>query len=214
MDCKIIKVKQGSDEWLALRRCRITASRLADVMAKPTTKRYKGYLQEKVLELLGHEAVEKDPHWAMHGKEMEPRAIAAYEWKFGTEIDHDVFCISQKYDWLACSPDGLTTESEYVEFKCRSLYKNYRLHVQMAKHFDGTTKAIAAEERHQVQAGMMVTGAPYWVCSSYYEGPDVNGQQQRKIHRVKVPRDESLISSMEIRCQEFMMEAYKTAELK
>ena len=54
MDCKIIKVEQGSDEWLALRRSRITASRLADVMADPKTKRYQQYRREKVLELLGN----------------------------------------------------------------------------------------------------------------------------------------------------------------
>ena len=54
MDCRIVKVEQGSDEWLALRRSRVTASRLADVMAKPDTKRYQKYRREKVLELLGN----------------------------------------------------------------------------------------------------------------------------------------------------------------
>ena len=105
MDCRIIKVKQGSDEWLELRRTRITVSRLADVMAKKDTKRYTKYRSEKIKELNGHKGVEETPEWAAHGKENEPRALAAYEYKFEVEVEHNVFLISNKYDWLSCSPD-------------------------------------------------------------------------------------------------------------
>jgi hypothetical protein len=61
MDCRIVEVQQGSDEWLDLRRTRITCSRLADVMAKKDTKRYIKYREEKVKELLGHKGVEETP---------------------------------------------------------------------------------------------------------------------------------------------------------
>ena len=53
-NCKIVSVKQDSDDWLDLRRNRITCSRLGDVMAKPTTKRYQQYQREKVREMLGY----------------------------------------------------------------------------------------------------------------------------------------------------------------
>ena len=64
MDCELIQVTPRSDEWDALRRCRITASRLGDVMAKETTKRYRKLQQRLVLELTGAihvEAVKKIP---------------------------------------------------------------------------------------------------------------------------------------------------------
>jgi len=227
MDCQIVPVEQGSDEWLALRRCRVTASRLGDVMAKPTTGRYKKYRREKVLELLGHEAVEETPEWFAHGREQEPRAIAAYEWKFNIETEHNVFMISDKYDWLGASPDMLhivedtgkfappsRKYSDGIEIKCRKLYKNYRMHIQMAKHFEGSTRAAAPANRHQIQGNMMLSGGDRWGLVNYYEGKGPNDEPKRLIHRVWIPRDEKLISDMEVRSLEFMKEVYEIAGLE
>ena len=96
MDCKIIAVEQPSDDWHDLRHCRITASRMADVCAKKDTKRYQRYLGEKIKELCGHKGVEETPEWAQHGKENEPRALAAYEYKFDVQVEHNVFLIHRK----------------------------------------------------------------------------------------------------------------------
>ena len=71
MDCEIVRVDQHSDDWFALRRGRITASRVADVVARPDTLRYQKYQREIVLELLGHEFVEEEGHWFEHGREQE-----------------------------------------------------------------------------------------------------------------------------------------------
>lgn len=213
MDCQIVKVKPNTEQWDALRRCRITCSRLGDVMAKPTTKRYKQYQKELVLELLGHVAVEENPEWFAHGREMEPRAIAAYEFKTGVDVDHDVFLIHKDYDWLSCSPDGLTLPDyeDGLEFKCRRLYKNYRHYAQLCRHFEGKTNACPPENRHQVQGAMMVTGQDRWGYVNYYEGQDLDGKQLRKLSHVWIPRDEKLISDMEVRCLEFIKEVYELA---
>lgn len=216
MNCTMVKVEQGSEEWHALRRCRLTASRLGDVMAKPTTKRYQQYQREKVLELLGHVGVEENPEWFDHGRALEPRALSAYEWKYDVELDHNVFLISKKYDWLAASPDLMMLPDYDAggEIKCRALYKNYRQHVLNAKQYEGTGRAAAPENRHQVQGAMMVTGLKEWWYINYYEGVDLNGAPVRRIHRVAIPRDDALISDMETRCLEFMRECYELAGME
>ena len=215
MDCRIVQVEQGSEEWLELRRTRITTSRLADVMAKKATKRYTKYREEKIRELCGHKGVEETPEWAAHGKENEPRALAAYEYKFGVEVEHNVFLISNKYDWLSCSPDlfHLPDYDEGGEIKCRELYKNYRKFRQLAVDKEGTSNACPAPDRHQVQGAMWLTGFDFWQYINFYIGSDLQGGMAQKIHMVNIPRNQKLIDMMEVRCLEFMKECYEGAGL-
>lgn len=215
MDCRIIEVEQGSDEWLDLRRTRITCSRLADMMAGKDTKRYKQYLEEKTKELLGHKGVEETPEWAQHGKENEGRALAAYEHQQEVEVEHNLFLISNKYDWLSCSPDliHLPDHDDGGEIKCRALFKNYKKYRDKAKELEGTSNACPAENRHQVQGAMWVTGLPRWGFINYYIGSDLEGGMAQKLHHIWIPRNQSLINLMEVRGLEFMKEAYERAGL-
>lgn len=215
MDCRIITVEQGSDDWLDLRRNRITCSRLADVMAKPGTKRYKQYQSEKIKEMLGYTEVEQAPEWARHGRENEPRAIGAYEWRYELDVEHDIFLVSDKYDWLGGSPDilHLPDYDEGGEVKCRALYKNYRKYRDLAERFAGTTKACPPENRHQVQGFMMLTGFSRWGYINYYIGTDLEGGIAQKLHRAWIPRDEKLIQAMEERAKLFIAECYEEAGL-
>jgi len=218
MDCRLIKVEQGSDEWLDLRRTRITCSRLADVMGGKKTKRYTGYLEEKAKELCGHKGVEKTPEWAEHGKENEGRALAGYEKKYEVEVEHNIFLISNKYDWLSCSPDmlHLPNYDEGGEVKCRAMFKNYKAERQHAEDHKGSTNACPAPNRHQVQGAMWLTGFDHWWFINYYIGkiPDsMGGGHAEKIHRVSIPRSQDFIDKMEARCLEFMTEAYAKAGL-
>jgi len=215
MDCRIVTVEQGSDEWLDLRRNRITCSRLADVMAKPETKRYQKYQREKIKELLGYRHVEESPEWARHGREHEPRALGAYEWRYEIDVEHDVFLISDRYDWLGGSPDllHLPNYDEGGEIKCRALYKNYRKFRNLAEEHKGTTRACPAADRHQVQGHMMLTGFSRWAYINYYIGSDLEGGITQKLHRVWIPRDDTLIAQMEERAVQFMAECYEEAGL-
>lgn len=215
MDCRIVDVEQGSDEWLDLRRTRITCSRLADVMAKKNTKRYIKYREEKVKELLGHKHVEETPEWATHGKENEPRALAAYEFQRNVEVAHNLFLIHNEYDWLSCSPDlmELPNYDDGGEIKCRALYKNYRKYRQLADDNHGSINACPPANRHQVQGAMWITGLPRWGFINYYIGSDLEGGLAQKLHHVWIPRDQRLIDLMEVRCLEFMTECYERAGL-
>ena len=215
MDCRIIQVEQGSEEWLDLRRTRITASRLGDVMGAKHTKRYKQYQSEKIRELLGHKQVEETPEWAAHGKENEPRALAGYEYRYDVDVEHNLFLISKEHEWLAASPDlmHLPNYADGGEIKCRALYKNYREFRQLAELYEGTTRACPASDRHQVQGAMWLTGYGYWYYINYYIGDNLEGGMAQKIHRVAIPRDQDFIDKMEVRCIEFMTECYEEAGL-
>lgn len=215
MDCRIIEVEQASDEWLDLRRTRITCSRLGDMMAGKDTKRYNQYRKEKVKELCGHKGVEETPEWAQHGKENEGRALAAYEHQQEVEVEHNLFLISNKYDWLSCSPDliHLPDHDDGGEIKCRALFKNYKKYRDKASELEGTSNACPAENRHQVQGAMWVTGLPRWGFINYYIGSDLEGGMAQKLHHIWIPRNQSLINLMEVRGLEFMKECYERAGL-
>jgi len=184
-------------------------------MAGKDTKRYTQYQREKTKELLGYKGVEETPEWAEHGKENEGRAMAGYEYRYEVPIEHNVFLISNEHDWLACSPDLLHLPDylEGGEIKCRALYKNYRKFRQLGVDHKGTIRACPASNRHQVQGAMWVTGFKRWWYINYYIGPDLEGGHIQKIDRVAIPRDDKLIDKMEVRCLEFMQEAYQEAGL-
>lgn len=217
MDCKLIHVQQDTDEWYALRRTRITASRLADVMAKPGTKRYDGYMNEITLELLGHTEVEESPEWFRHGREMEPNALRLYGLRYKKEILHDCFLVHKDYDWLGASPDILESEGGENpdaggEVKCRKLYKNYRDAIARGRKFHEAGNPLGIPEpgyRFQIQGGMWLTGFDYWWYVNYYE--DKHGDV--RIGRARIPRDQALIDQMEERCLAFMKECYERAGL-
>ena len=130
-------------------------------------------------------------------------------------IEHNIFLVSNKYDWLSCSPDLLHIPgyTDGGEIKDRELYKNYRKFKALAIEHQGTIRVAPASDRHQVQGAMWVTGLPRWFYINFYIGKDFNGVEIQRIHRQAVPRDDELIEAMEVRCLEFMQEAYQEAGL-
>lgn len=212
MDCHVIKVPQGSDDWDSYRSCRLTASRLGDVMAKPTSKRYIKYRSEMVCELSGIEPDRRDEPWFEHGKEMEPRALAAYAKKYQTAITHDVFLIHHRYQWFGASPDLMTLSfDEGGEIKCRQKYSRYRAIVQnMIDRQKRGDYPVSPESRFQVQGCMWITGFDSWWYINYHDNERTG---LRKIHRILVPRDDKLIAQMRTRSIQFMRQCYDMAGL-
>ena len=205
--CKIVETPAGSDEWLSLRRKRLTASCAADWMAKPTTKRFKDYQQQIAMELLGFEEEEVEAPWYAHGKAMEPFARGAYEFKTGHDVTNDVFCIHPKYSWLGCSPDGMVLPyyAIAIEIKCRAKLETYIDKVSRQRR----TGKIDACYRPQVQCQMLVTGLPSIEFIEYYHDAE---QRIRKMHVTTVRRDNSYIDQLEIKALEFMTACYEMAD--
>ena len=110
---------QGSPEWFEARLGMVTASRIADVMMKPTTAGYQNYRAQLVCERLTGQATETFTSAAMqHGTETEPQARAFYELETGMDVIQVGFVPHPKLTWAGASPDGLVEGDGLVEIKC------------------------------------------------------------------------------------------------
>lgn len=110
---------QRTDEWFEARLGRVTASRIADVMMKPTTAGYQNYRAQLVCERLTGEATEGFTSAAMqHGTDTEPRARAFYEMETGLSVVEVGFIQHPTLAMSGASPDGLVGDTGLVEIKC------------------------------------------------------------------------------------------------
>ncbi len=119
---KVIDCIQGTESWHQARAGRVTASRIADMMAK--TKSGWGasranYMAELVAERLTGVVAEGFTNTAMKwGTDTEPQARAAYEFFQGAEVTLVGFVVHPKIDRSGASPDGLVGTDGLLELKC------------------------------------------------------------------------------------------------
>lgn len=113
---------QRSPEWFAARAGKVTASRVADVMAK-TKSGYaasrKNYMAELLCQRLTGTVEEGYSNAAMQrGTELEPVARSAYEVDIGAMVQECGLIIHHDIDSFGASPDGLVGLDGLVEIKC------------------------------------------------------------------------------------------------
>lgn len=112
---KILKVKQGTKDWLDARAGKVTASRINDVMAKiksgeaAARKDYRIQLVTEILTGMPVPGGYQSPEM-LWGSEQEPFGRAAYEMKTGTMVDEVGLILHPSIDRAAASPDGLILE--------------------------------------------------------------------------------------------------------
>jgi putative phage-type endonuclease len=115
-------IEQGSEAWQKIRLGKVTASRMADVIAR--TKSGYGasranYLAELVAERLTGVPAEHYQNAAMiWGTEKEPDARAAYSFYANAEIELVGFIQHPTIAMSGCSPDGFVGSDGLVELKC------------------------------------------------------------------------------------------------
>jgi putative phage-type endonuclease len=114
-------MEQGTVEWFAARCGKVTASRVADIIAKTKTgasASRENYLAQLVCERMTGKPAESYSNSAMqHGTDTEPYARAAYEARMDLLVTEVGFI---DHPWIAmsgASPDGLANEG-MVEIKC------------------------------------------------------------------------------------------------
>jgi len=116
--------EQGTEAWFADRLGKVTASRLADVLAKTKTgysASRNNYMTQLVLETITQSRAESYTNLAMAwGTEQEPFARAAYEAKTGQMVEEVGFLPHPTIALAGASPDGLVGDSGMVEIKCPS----------------------------------------------------------------------------------------------
>ena len=115
-------IAQGSDEWFAQRLGRLTASRMADVIARTkdgySTSREK-YMVELALERITGARQEAYSNAAMEwGTNSEPLARAAYEADTGFLVVETGMVAHPRIAMAGASPDGLVNHDGLLEIKC------------------------------------------------------------------------------------------------
>jgi putative phage-type endonuclease len=117
----IQKVQQGTDAWHQLRVGKVTASRVADIIAKTKTgysTSRDNYMAQLVCERMTGKPAESFSNAAMqHGTDTEPFARAAYEAKVDILVSEVGFIDHPWITMSGASPDGLAGDG-LVEIKC------------------------------------------------------------------------------------------------
>ena len=192
-----VVVQQGSPEWFALRAGKVTASRVADILAKtktgPSASR-QNYLIELALQRTTGIIQESYTNAAMEwGTQTEPQARVAYEVNTNNFVDQVAFIDHPNIAWFGCSPDGLVSDRGLVEIKC----PNSATHWEYFKSKEPPKKYFI-----QMQAQMAVSGRDW--CDFISFDPRMPDRSQLLI--VNVPRDPEFILFMEAEIKQFLSE--------
>ena len=187
-------IEQGSQEWLALRAGKVTASKVSDVMSAITTAGYRNYLADLVVERLTGNKTESFTNAAMQwGVDQEPLARAEYEVKTGSFVDQIAFVEHPTIVNLGCSPDGLVGDDGLIEIKC----PNTATHIDYVMQDKVPTKYIP-----QIQCQLAVTGRKW--CDFVSFDPRLPDGLQILI--VRLERDDEYIEKLEARVVKFLDE--------
>ena len=198
-------MEQRSDEWREIRVGKVTASRVADVVAKTksgySTSR-ENYMAQLVCERLTGKPAEQYSNSAMQwGTETEPLARAAYEAKMDVLVDEVGFIDHPSIVNSGASPDGLVGADGLIEIKCPNT----------ATHIDTLlSQTVPKKYADQIFWQMACTGRDWCDFVSY--DPRLPPDLQLFIKRI--PRDDKYIQLLEAEVIEFLTEtAHKVAQL-
>jgi putative phage-type endonuclease len=193
---RIAAIQQGTEEWHQLRLGKVTASRVADILAKTksgASASRGNYLIELALQRVTKTIEESYTNSAMEwGVATEPQARVAYEVSTGNFVDQIAFVNHPTIEGFGCSPDGLVGEG-LIEIKC----PNSATHWSYIKANEPPQKYII-----QMQAQMAVTGAKW--CDFVSFDPRMPERSQLLI--IRVNRDDEFIAEMENEIKQFLSE--------
>jgi putative phage-type endonuclease len=199
-------VIQGSDAWLALRAGKVTASRVADVVAK--TKPGYGasranYMAELIAERLTGSPAERFTSAAMQwGTDHEPDARAAYEFFRDAAVQEIGFVEHSSIGMTGASPDGLVGDDGLVEIKC----PNTATHLETL-----IGQAVPAKYVTQMLWQMACTGRKWCDFVSY----DPRLPESMSMFVKRIDRDDKRIAELEAEVSAFLIEiATKLAQLE
>ena len=195
-------IEQGTPEWFADRLGKVTASRLADVLAKTKTgysATRNNYMTQLVLERVTNSRAEGYTNAAMlHGVEQEPFARAAYEAHTGQMVEEVGFIPHPDIDGAGASPDGLVGDDGMVEIKCPSSSTALEVWLTHAQGNDPVDAKYYAQMQWQMRC------ADRSWCDYVVFDPRMPAKAQLFIHRVK--RNEDFIANAEDEVITFLTE--------
>ena len=198
------EIEQRSEAWFQARLGKVTASAVADVLAKTKTgvsASRVNYLIKLAIQRVTGQIEESYTNEAMQwGIDNEDQARVAYEVASGNFVDQVGFVDHEIIDWFGCSPDGLVDTDGLVEIKC----PNSATHWEYFK-----TKEVPKKYFIQMQAQMSCTGRKW--CDFVSFDPRMPERSQLLI--IRVPRDNTFIDLMETEVMEFLIEVFDEVQL-
>ena len=188
---------QGTEEWFTIRIGKVTASRVADVIAKTKTgysASRDNYMAQLVCERLTGQKGESFTNAAMqHGTETEPLARAAYEALQDVLVDEVGFVPHPTIEMAGASPDGMVGEDGLIEIKCPNT----------ATHIDTLlSESVPSKYFTQMQFQLSCTGRKYCDFVSF----DNRLPSELQLFVKRVPRDEVFIRLIEAEIVQFLAE--------
>ena len=188
---------QGSDAWFEARIGKVTASRVADVLAKTKTgysASRDNYMAQLVCERLTGEKGESFTNAAMqHGTDTEPLARAAYEAHADVLVDEVGFVPHPSIIMAGASPDGLVGDDGLLEIKC----PNTATHIETL-----LSQTVPSKYNTQMQFQLACTGRSWCDFVSF----DNRLPQELQLFVKRVPRDNMYIKLMEDEIVRFLNE--------
>lgn len=198
-------MEQRSEEWFMARHGKVTASRIADIVAK-TKSGYSAsranYAAQLIAERLTGQTQESYTNAAMQwGTEQEPAARAAYEFYSDASVELCGFIPHPKIGMSGASPDGLVGDDGLLEIKC----PNTATHIETLSGTKIPEKYIT-----QMQWQMACTGRAW--CDFVSFDPRMPEDMRAFIKRIT--RDDKRIAELEAEVSGFLSEVEaKVAEL-
>lgn len=193
--------EQGTQEWLMERCGRVTASRIADLMAK-TKSGYAAtranYAAQLIAERLTGTVAPSFTNAAMiHGTETEPEARRAYEFFVDRDVQQVGFIPHPVIDMAGASPDGLVGFDGLLELKCPNT----------STHIDTLLSGCIPDKYvKQMQFQMACTGREWCDYASY----DNRLPERMRLFVKRVGRDAELIGEIETEVRAFLIEIDET----
>ncbi len=200
------ELTQGSSAWKAARCGIVTASRVADILAKTRlgpAASCTNYEAQLIAERLTGKPSESYTNAAMRwGIDTEPRARAAYEFETDNQVVEVGFVKHPRIANFGCSPDGLIATEGLIEIKCP----------QTATHINTLlSQKVPGKYVTQMQAQMACTDRQW--CDFVSFDPRLPFDMQLFIKRID--RDDERIHEMEKEVVLFLDQLFsKIKELK
>jgi putative phage-type endonuclease len=190
-------IEQGTPEWQALRIGKLTASRVADMLATVKTGESmsrKNLRADLIAERLTGNKTDSYTNSAMSwGVETEPQARVAYEVFSYNFVDQVAFVDHPTIQNFGCSPDGLVGDDGLIEIKC----PNTSTHLEYIE-----TRKPPSKYMTQMMSQMSVTGRKWCDFVSF----DPRLPDGLKLLVVRIERDEEVIAKIEAEAIKFLAE--------
>jgi len=192
-----MEIVQGSEAWFAARAGKVTASRVADVIARTKTgygASRANYAAELIAERLTGTTAPSFTNAAMQwGTDTEPKARDAYCFRHDVDVVEIGFIDHPLIAMTGASPDGLIGEEGLIEIKCPNT----------ATHLDTLLgETVPAKYVTQMQWQMACTGRAWCDFASF--DPRLPASMSLFVRRVA--RDEDLIAELEREVTAFIAE--------